>query len=78
MFTMQKAKKSLVLVLLALLVSTSIIPAHSTEANVPSQSEGVTINAVENEWVYRLYNGQRQKRLWSNTKAEWLTDWMPV
>lgn len=75
---MQKAKKSLVLVLLALLVSTSIIPAHATEANVPSQSEGVTINAVENEWVYRLYNGQRQKRLWSNTKAEWLTDWMPV
>lgn len=78
MFTMQKAKKSLVLVLLALLVSTSIIPAHATEANVTSQSEGVTINAVENEWVYRLYNGQRQKRLWSNTKAEWLTDWMPV
>ncbi|WP_312279996.1 hypothetical protein [Oscillibacter sp.] len=75
---MRKAKKSLVLVLLAALVSTSIIPAHATEANVTSQSEGVTINAVENEWVYRLYNGQRQKRLWSNTKAEWLTDWMPV
>lgn len=75
---MHKAKKSLVLVLLALIISTSIIPAQAIEINATSQTEGITINAIENEWRYRLHNGQRQKRLWSNTKLEWLTDWMPV
>lgn len=75
---MHKAKKSLVLVLLALIISTSIIPAQAIEINATSQTEGITINAIENEWRYRLHNGQRQKRLWSNTKLEWLTDWQPV
>lgn len=75
---MQKAKKFLTVVLLALIVSTSIIPAQAIERNATSQTKGISINAIENEWRYRLHNGQRQKRLWSNTKAEWLTDWMPV
>lgn len=75
---MHKAKKSLVLVLLALIISTSIIPAQAIEINATSQTVGITINAIENEWRYCLHNGQRQKRLWSNTKLEWLTDWMPV
>lgn len=75
---MQRAKNFLTVVLLALIVSTSIIPAQAIERNATSQTEGISINAIENEWRYRLHNGQRQKRLWSNTKAEWLTDWMPV
>lgn len=32
--------------------------------------------AEEVEWVYRVYNGNLEKRLWSNTYGVWKTDWI--
>ena len=32
----------------------------------------------EMEWVYRVYNGNIDKRLWSNTYGVWRTDWIIV
>lgn len=32
--------------------------------------------AEETTWYVRVYNGQPQKRLWSNTRGIWLTDWI--
>lgn len=34
--------------------------------------------AEETEWVYRVYNGNLEKRLWSNTYGVWKTDWIYV
>ena len=28
------------------------------------------------KWYYRLYNGVKQKRLWSLTYGYWVTDWI--
>lgn len=32
--------------------------------------------AEETEWVFRIHNSVVQKRLWSNTRGIWLTDWI--
>lgn len=32
--------------------------------------------ADDTAWVYRIYNGKKQMRLWSKTWAKWLTDWI--
>ncbi|MBE5862935.1 MAG: hypothetical protein E7295_08805 [Lachnospiraceae bacterium] len=29
-------------------------------------------------WIYRTYNGRRQRRLWSLTYQYWVTDWIDV
>ena len=54
------------------------IPAFA--ASVETQKEGtnsaIVINAEETQWRYRVYNGQKQKRLWSITNEIWLTEWM--
>ena len=34
--------------------------------------------AEETMWVYRVYNGNREKRLWSITYNKWLTDWIII
>lgn len=36
------------------------------------------LRAEETEWVYRTYNGNIEKRLWSITYSKWLTDWIYV
>ncbi len=39
----------------------------------------VEIKAEEFIWKYRLYNGKKQKRLWSATRNRWVTDhWIDV
>ena len=30
----------------------------------------------ETTWCYRIHNDKLQRRLWSNTRGIWLTDWM--
>ena len=37
---------------------------------------GIVPYAEETTWYVRIYNGQPQKRLWSNTRGIWLTDWI--
>lgn len=34
--------------------------------------------AEELEWVYRIHDGNLEKRLWSNTYGVWRTDWIYV
>lgn len=36
---------------------------------------GVVPYAEETTWYFRIYNGQLQQRLWSNTRGIWLTEW---
>lgn len=50
-----------------------ISPSNTVYANPP-----VSTYAEETKWYYRMYNGQLQKRLWSDTEKKWLTDWMPA
>lgn len=76
-FVMKNAKKTLVLVLLALSIFSGTVPSYAFEREVSYQTE-LSARAIETEWKYRLHDGQRQKRLWSNTQLKWLTDWMPV
>lgn len=39
-------------------------------------TEQITPYAEETTWYLRKYNGILQKRLWSNTRGIWLTDWI--
>lgn len=83
---MRKMKRNLlkvlsVCVLLALFL-TAMPVAMATE-QVPSSepasdTDGGQISPRTEEiyWVYRTYNGVRQKRLWSATEGVWLTDWI--
>lgn len=34
--------------------------------------------AEQLEWVFRVINGNLEKRLWSNTYGVWRTDWIYV
>lgn len=70
-------KRTLVIAL-ALLLSLNIMSMTTFAAEIPDQSNEqiVTPQTEETEWVYRLYNGVLQKRLWSDTYGVWLTDWI--
>jgi len=72
--------KKLVSILLALNLCFAIsIPAFA--ANTVPTSQKSNVEAVtrteQTEWRYRVYKGERQKRLWSITNECWLTEWMP-
>jgi len=49
----------------------NIAPTNSPDSVVEPRAEQV-------EWVYREYNGNIEKRLWSNTYGVWKTDWIYV
>lgn len=55
----------------------SYSPAPPASA-VSASDEGVAPVANDTEWVYRVYNGKKQMRLWSRTYAKWLTDWIDL
>lgn len=62
----------------ALAYSPTIAPstsAVSVTAATLNAGEAVPC-AEETTWYVRIYNGQPQKRLWSNTRGIWLTDWI--
>ena len=68
---------SFILVLnLCFAVSIPAFAANFEATQEESNSEVVT-RAEETKWYYRIYNGEKQKRLWSITNECWLTDWMP-
>lgn len=47
------------------------------ESPVAALSGGEAVPcAEETTWCFRVINGQPQKRLWSNTRGIWLTDWI--
>ena len=50
--------------------------AVSAEPTALSDTGVATPYAEETTWYLRKYNGHLQKRLWSNTRCIWLTDWI--
>lgn len=57
------------------LSAAGIAPAH---ANVPPSGDNAVIQAEQFRWYFRNNNGVDEMRLWSITKGEWVTDWVPV
>lgn len=56
-------------------VYASAAPVEAEPVDPSVQSDDVT-RAEETTWLYRVYEGRIQKRLWSNTRGIWLTDWI--
>lgn len=48
---------------------------ESSTITMDSEEFGVVPYAEETTWYFRIYNGQLQQRLWSNTRGIWLTEW---
>jgi len=44
----------------------------------PQSESEIEPRLEEVEWIYRVYNGNIEKRLWSYTEGVWLTDWLYV
>lgn len=76
-------KKSLITIVLTVALSLSLaVPASAASAAHPlavETSDTLLPNAEQTEWVFRITeDGVLQKRLWSITYQEWLTDWIVV
>ena len=58
----------------------NVMPNASAVAIVESATQesggAVSPRTEETTWYVRVYNGKLQRRLWSNTRGIWLTDWM--
>lgn len=66
-------------VLMAMMLSfaVSAAPVAAPVANdADPDTSTVSPRAEETAWVYRIYDGKVQKRLWSYTRGIWLTDWI--
>ena len=48
-----------------------IVPCNDPESTIEPRIE-------ETEWVFRVHNGNLEKRLWSNTYGVWKTDWIII
>lgn len=75
---MKKRIRTAVAALLCVLTlcSAGLAPAYAAP---PSDDEGgISAQFEEFRWYYRNNNGVEEMRLWSLTKGEWVTDWIPV
>ena len=64
----------LVLTVMMLSVVASAAPVVPT--NGDGDASTASPQAEETQWVYKIYYGKMQKRLWSLTRGIWLTDWI--
>lgn len=73
-------KKLLTSVIAVILLFTLTFPTFAVGLPVSEQDtfESIVLRAEQTKWYYRVYNGKLQKRLWSETYAKWLTDWIDV
>lgn len=85
-----KLKKLIIASTLALTIVPSITTnAFASEMNTENNLYDIYLNegsgdethniekrALKVQWYYRDVNGKKQKRLWSLSGNEWLTDWM--
>ena len=76
-------RKKIVKLILGTLIATMLfgMPVMAKEAS--SEVNGVSIEEEQTReeefmWVYRTYEGRRQKRLWSITYGHWVTDWIDI
>lgn len=74
--------KKIVSFLLALTIVFSFGITAFADNSIPNMGDESTSTVEprieELEWVFRVYNGNIEKRLWSNTYGVWRTDWMIV
>lgn len=76
---MKKLISLLLAVILCLSLSVTAFADYTAPACDEDSGDRVSVQRAEQtEWVYRIYNGNIEKRLWSNTYAKWLTDWIYV
>ncbi len=65
------------LLLACLLTMTVSVSAKTVSVEPCSADAGEPMPCVEEtEWMFRIWNGELQKRLWSNTYGRWLTGWI--
>lgn len=50
--------------------------ADIESADIEDSAE-IGTRAEATTWYYRINNGIRERRLWSVTYLQWLTDWQP-
>lgn len=74
--------KKVLLIVIAALCTVNILGATAFAVEAPEEvlvsDTIVTPQTEEVEWIFRMYYGVMQKRLWSITYGVWLTDWMDV
>lgn len=76
---MKKLISLMLAVILCLSLSVTAFADYTAPACDEDSGDSVSVQRAEQtEWVYRIYNGNIEKRLWSNTYAKWLTDWIYV
>ena len=75
-------KKIIISMIFTLLLSLYIsLPINSLAAPIMPMAiveDPVEPASEETVWYTRIYNGKVQRRLWSITYGEWLTDWEDV
>lgn len=76
---MKKLISLMLAVILCLSLSATAFADYTAPACGEASDDSVSVQRAEQtEWVYRIYNGNVEKRLWSRTYAKWLTDWIYV
>lgn len=80
---MQKVKRNIIG---AVLCASIIVTLSNTMPNALAsaiakpttiQDTGaISPHTEETTWYLRIHDGKLQRRLWSNTRCIWLTDWM--
>lgn len=80
---MKRVKRTIASVLLcaSIIMTLANMMPNAVAATIgelpPAQENGtVSPRTEETTWYFRVYYGKLQKRLWSNTRCIWLTDWI--
>lgn len=72
----QRILTSIAALLCALtLFAAGVAPVCASEP--PSDEGGISAQAEEFCWYFRMNHGVKEMRLWSITNQEWVTDWVP-
>ncbi len=75
---MKKLISLMLAVILCLSLSATAFADYAVFAG-SGESGGASVQRAEQtKWVFRTYNGNIEKRLWSITYGKWLTDWIYV
>lgn len=69
-------KFTTLLAALIIFCSISVLPVSASEEFISETQTAGEARTDEAVWYTRVYNGVRQKRLWSVTYNCWLTDWI--
>jgi hypothetical protein len=76
-------RKKIVKLILGTLTATMLfgMPVMAEEASPEVNNVSIEEEQTREEefaWIYRTYQGRRQRRLWSLTYGYWVTDWIDI